>query len=93
MRNCAASLEILVSMPVSRLRQTGMARYFAVQAPAEWRWEQIGELAVRLNYNGPGGVQKALDRAVRKLREHFGSGEWSRWQAAKRMIKLWQTKK
>ncbi len=176
MRNCAASLGTVVSMPISRLRQIRAARYFAVQAPTEWSREQVEEmvaekmglspsavrtllvqgdalltyepleeqkktpseygdpesvyeekllsehiswlietvltvreqtlvrhyfglgadtsggmtleeLAVRLNYNGPSGVQKALDGAIRKLREHFDSGELSRWWGAKRLIK------
>lgn len=176
MRNCAASLGTVVSMPTSRLRQIRVARYFAVQAPTEWSREQVEEmvaekmglspsvirallaqgealltyeplegqketlseygdpesvyeekllsehlfwlietvltvreqtlvrhyfglgadtaggitleeLAVRLNYNGPSGAQKALDGAIRKLREQFNSGAWSRWQVAKRLIK------
>lgn len=181
MRNCAASLRTVVSMPISRLRQIRAARYFAVQAPVEWSWEQVEEmvaekmglfpsvirtllaqgealltyepleeqkwtpseygdpesayeekllsehlfrlietvltvreqtlvrhyfglgadtvggmtleeLAIRLNYNGPSGAQKALDGAIRKLREQFNSGEWSRWREAKRAIKCWSVK-
>lgn len=176
MRNCAASLGSVVSMPISRLRQIRAARYFAAQAPVEWSREQVEEmaaekmglspsvirallaqgealltyepleeqkntpseygdpesvyeetllsehfswliesvltvreqtlvrhyfglgtdtsggmtleeLAVHLNYNGPSGVQKALNRAIRKLREHFDSGVWGRWRKAKRLIK------
>ncbi len=176
MRNCAASLGTAISMPISRLRQIRAARYFAVQAPAEWSRKQVEEmvaekmgvspsaahillaqgetllpyepleeqketpseygnpesvyeetllsehlswlietvltvreqtlvrhyfglgaepaggmtlegLAIRLNYNGPSGAQKALDGAIRKLREHFYGGEWSRWREAKRLIK------
>jgi len=52
----------------------------------------LEELAVRLNYNGPSGAQKALDGAVHKLREQFDSGEWSRWQEAKQVIKCWPVK-
>ncbi len=176
MRNCAASLGTVVSIPISRLRKIRAARYFAVQAPAEWSQDRVEEmvaqrmgvspsavhilltqeeallpyepleeqketpseygnpesiyeekllsehlswlieavltvreqtlvrhyfglganpaggmtlegLAVCLNYNGPSGAQKALDGAIRKLREHFDSGAWSRWQEAKRLIK------
>jgi len=175
MRNCAASLGTIVSMPISRLRQIRAARYFAVQAPVGWSREQVEEmvaekmgfspsavrtllaqgealltyepleeqketpseygdpesayeekllsehlsrlidtvltvreqtlvrhyfglgadtadgmtleeLAVLLNYNGPSGAQKALDGAIRKLREHFDSGVWGRWREAKREI-------
>ncbi len=181
MRNCAASLGTVVSMPISRLRQIRAARYFAVQAPTEWSREQVEEmvtekmglspsvihallaqgetlltyepleeqketpseygdpesvyeaqllsehiswlietvltvraqtlvrhyfglgantsgsmtleeLAVHLNYNGPSGAQKALDGAIRKLQEHFDSGEWGRWREAKWAIKCWPVK-
>lgn len=175
MRNCASSLGAVVSMPISRLRQIRVARYFAVQAPVEWSRKQVEEmvakkmgrspsvirtllaqgealltyepleeqkealseyadpesayeekllsehlswlietvltvreqtlvrhyfglgadtagsmtleeLAVHLSYNGPSGAQKALDGAIRKLREQFDSGAWGRWREAKREI-------
>ncbi len=178
MRNCAASFGTVVFMPISRIRQIRVARYFALQAPAEWSREQVEEmvaekmglspsaihtllaqgealltykpldeqketpseygdpesvyeerllsehiswlietvltvreqtlvrhyfglgadtvggmtleeLAVRLNYNGPSGAQKALDGAVRKLREQFDSGVWGKWREAKQAIKRW----
>ncbi len=175
MRNCAASLGTVVSMPISRLRQIRAVRYFAVQAPVEWNREQVEEmvaekmglspsvirtllaqgdallpcepleeqketpseygdpesvyeetllsehlswlietvltvreqtlvchyfglganpaggmtlegLAIRLNYNGPSGAQKALNGAIRKLREHFDSGDYGKWIAARRLV-------
>ncbi len=181
MRSCAVKLGTVVSVPVSRLRQLRLARYFALQAPVDWRLEQVEEmvaekmgispsaahallaqgealltyepleeqkktpsgygdpervyeekllskhlfwlietvltvreqtlgrhyfgrgadtvggitleeLAVRLNYNGPSGAQKALDGAIRKLRKNFASGEWGRWQEVKRIIKRWLIK-
>lgn len=64
-----------------------------------WAWDLIlrgsmtlEELAARLNYNGPSGAQKALDGAIRKLREQFDSGAWDRWREAKRVIKCWLVK-
>jgi len=179
MRNCAASLGTVVSVPASRIQQIHAAQYFALQAPGEWSQGQIEEmvaekmaispsavhtllaqeealltytpleeqnetpsefgnpesvyeekllfeqlfnpietiltargqtlvryyfglgadtvdgmtleeLAVRLNYNGPSGAQKALGRAIRKLRENFASNEWGRWREAKRIIKRWR---
>jgi len=41
MRNCAVGLGTVVSVPVSRLRQLRMVRYFALQVPVEWRLEQV----------------------------------------------------
>ncbi len=178
MRNCAVRLGTVISVPVSRLRQLRLARYFILQAPVDWRLERVEEmvaekmgvspsvvrtllaqgetlltyepleeqketpseygdpesvyeeklmsehlfwlietvltvreqtlvrhyfglgadtaggmtleeLAVRLNYNGPSGAQKALDKAIHKLRENFASGEWGRWWEAKSIIKRW----
>ncbi len=66
--------------------QTLVRHYFGLGADTAGGMTLEG-LAIRLNYNGPSGAQKALDGAIRKLREHFDSGEWSRWREAKRLIK------
>ncbi len=66
--------------------QTLVRHYFGLGADTAGGMTLEG-LAIRLNYNGPSGAQKALDGAIRKLREHFDSGEWNRWREAKRLIK------
>ena len=37
------------------------------------------ELAIRLNYNGPSGAEKAYKNAIRRLRQHLHDGDYGRW--------------
>lgn len=37
------------------------------------------ELAIRLNYNGPSGAEKAYKKAIRKLKQHLHGGAYGRW--------------
>ncbi len=60
MRNCAASLGTVVSMPISRLRQIRAARYFAVQAPVEWGREQVEEMVADKMGLSPSAVRTLL---------------------------------
>lgn len=45
------------------------------------------ELAVRLNYNGPSGAEKAYKAALRKLKENLYSGSYGRWIAIQKAIR------
>jgi len=76
----------LIETILTAREQTLVRYYFGLEASAVGGMT-LEELAVRLNYNGPSGAQKALDRAIRKLRENFASGEWERWREAKRTIR------
>jgi len=60
MRNCAASLGTVVSMPISRLRQIRAARHFAVQAPAEWGREQVEEMVAQKMDFSPSVIRTLL---------------------------------
>ena len=44
------------------------------------------ELAIRLNYNGPSGAEKAYKSAIRKLRKQLNSGAYGRWRAVQKAI-------
>ena len=44
------------------------------------------ELAVRLNYNGPSGAEKAYKRAIRKLKQHLHGGAYGRWLDIQRAL-------
>lgn len=44
------------------------------------------ELAIRLNYNGPSGVEKAYKAALRKLKKDLYSGAYGRWLSAQKAI-------
>lgn len=45
------------------------------------------ELAIRLNYNSPSGVEKAYKNALRKLKKELYSGAYGRWLSAQRAIR------
>ena len=45
------------------------------------------ELAIRLNYNGPSGAEKAYKAALRKLKRDLYGGSYGRWLAAQKAIR------
>ena len=45
------------------------------------------ELAIRLNYNGPSGAEKAYKAALRKLKRDLYSGAYGRWLSAQKAIR------
>lgn len=45
------------------------------------------ELAIRLNYNGPSGAEKAYKRAIRKLKRHLHGGAYGRWLDIQRALR------
>ena len=44
------------------------------------------ELAIRLNYNGPSGAEKAYKAALRKLKRDLYGGAYGRWLSAQKAI-------
>ena len=46
------------------------------------------ELAIRLNYNGPSGAEKAYKTALQKLKKEFYSGAYGRWIKIQRAINM-----
>ena len=45
------------------------------------------ELAIRLNYNGPSGAEKAYKSALRKLKKDLYGGAYGRWLSAQKVIR------
>ena len=45
------------------------------------------ELAIRLNYNGPSGAEKAYKAALRKLKKGLYDGAYSRWLSAQKAVR------
>ena len=45
------------------------------------------ELAIRLNYNGPSGAEKAYKSALRKLKKDLYGGAYGRWLSAQKAIR------
>ena len=44
------------------------------------------ELAIRLNYNGPSGAEKAYKAALRRLKRDLYGGAYGRWLSAQKFI-------
>lgn len=44
------------------------------------------ELAIRLNYNGPSGAEKAYKSALRKLKKELYSGTYGQWLSIQKAI-------
>lgn len=44
------------------------------------------ELAIRLNYNGPSGAEKAYKSAIRKLRKQLNGGVYGQWISIQKAI-------
>ena len=45
------------------------------------------ELAIRLNYNGPSGAEKAYKAALRKLKRDLYGGAYGQWLSAQKVIR------
>ena len=45
------------------------------------------ELAIRLNYNGPSGAEKAYKTALRKLKKNLYAGAYGQWLSAQKAIR------
>ena len=45
------------------------------------------ELAIRLNYNGPSGAEKAYKAAIRKLRKQLNGGAYGQWRSIQKAIR------
>ena len=44
------------------------------------------ELAIRLNYNGPSGAEKAYKAAIRKLKKQLNDGAYGQWLSIQKAI-------
>lgn len=47
----------------------------------------LQELAIRLNYNGPSGAEKAYKAAIRKLRKQLNGGAYGQWLSIQNAIR------
>ena len=45
------------------------------------------ELAIRLNYNGPSGAEKAYKAALRKLKRDLYGGAYGQWLSAQKAVR------
>lgn len=67
-------------------RELNLVRcYLGIGQPNE-QGMTFQELAIRLNYNGPSGAEKAYKTALRKLKKELHSGAYGRWLKIQRVI-------
>ena len=67
-------------------RELNLVRcYLGIGQPNE-QGMTFQELAVRLNYNGPSGAEKAYKSAIRKLRKHLTGGTYGQWNSIQKAI-------
>ena len=68
-------------------RELNLVRsYLGIGQPDD-REMTFQELAIRLNYNGPSGAEKAYKAALRKLKRDLYGGAYGRWLSAQKAIR------
>lgn len=60
--------------------------YLGIEQPDD-KGMTFQELAVRLNYNGPSGAEKAYKTALRKLKKNLYSGAYGQWLSIQKAIR------
>lgn len=78
-----AHLHELVDRVLTAKERRIVLRYFGLDGQEP---NTLEELAYLLNYNSSSGVSRALQKALRKLRDQFQSGEYGTWINAKREL-------
>ena len=67
-------------------RELNLVRcYLGIGQPNE-QGMTFQELAIRLNYNGPSGAEKAYKSAIRKLRKQLDGGAYGQWLSIQKAI-------
>ena len=67
-------------------RELNLVRcYLGIGQPNE-QGMTFQELAMRLNYNGPSGAEKAYKSAIRKLRKQLNGGAYGQWLSIQKAI-------
>lgn len=71
---------------VLKPKELNLVRYYlGIGQPGE-QGMTFQELAVRLNYNGPSGAEKAYKNAIRKLKKNLCSGAYGQWLSIQKAI-------
>ena len=73
--------EVLTPREINLVRS-----YLGIGQPDD-RGMTFQELAIRLNYNGPSGAEKAYKAALRKLKKYLYTGAYGRWLFAQKAIR------
>ena len=68
-------------------RELNLVRSYLGLDQPDGRGMTFQELAIRLNYNGPSGAEKAYQCAIRKLKQQLNGGAYGHWIAMQKAIR------
>lgn len=71
---------------VLKPRELNLVRYYLGIGQPDEEGMTFQELAIRLNYNGPSGAEKAYKSALRKLKKELCSGAYGQWLSIQKAI-------
>lgn len=71
---------------VLKPRELNLVRYYLGIGQPDEEGMAFQELAIRLNYNGPSGAEKAYKGALRKLKKELHSGTYGQWLSIQKAI-------
>lgn len=71
---------------VLKPRELNLVRYYLGIGQPDEEGMTFQELAIRLNYNGPSGAEKAYKGALRKLKKELYSGTYGQWLSIRKAI-------
>ena len=72
---------------VLKPRELNLVRYYLGIGQQDGEGMTFQELAIRLNYNGPSGAEKAYKSALRKLKKELYSGAYGQWLSIQKAIR------
>ncbi len=72
---------------VLKPRELNLVRYYLGIGLPDGEGMTFQELAVRLNYNGPSGAEKAYKSALRKLKKNLYTGDYGQWLSIQKAIR------
>lgn len=72
---------------VLKPRERNLVRYYLGIGQPDEEGMTFQELAIRLNYNGPSGAEKAYKSALRKLKKKLYSGAYGQWLSIQKAIR------
>ena len=67
-------------------RELNLVRYYLGIGQPNEQGMTFQELAIRLNYNGPSGAEKAYKSAIRKLKKQLNGGAYGQWLSIQKAI-------
>ena len=71
---------------VLKPRELNLVRHYLGIGQPDEEGMTFQELAIRLNYNGPSGAEKAYKSALRKLKKELYSGAYGQWISIQKAI-------